>query len=108
MQLFKTIIFVVVTVGVAKAELKESKRKGDSKSLPPSCDSKIYCQGELLHTVQMAALFNDSKHFVDMTMLDDEENILQNFETFMARTGRKPNKKQVSTNKYAIIIRLDT
>ncbi|KAJ1732194.1 hypothetical protein LPJ61_002165 [Coemansia biformis] len=29
------------------------------------CDSQIYCQGELLHTVQMARLFDDNKEFVD-------------------------------------------
>lgn len=31
-----------------------------------SCDSPIYCDGDVLHTVQLARIFSDSKTFVDM------------------------------------------
>lgn len=31
-----------------------------------TCDSPIYCEGPLLHTVQLAKLYPDSKTFVDM------------------------------------------
>lgn len=31
-----------------------------------SCDSPIYCEGDILHTVQLAKIFSDSKTFVDM------------------------------------------
>lgn len=34
-----------------------------------TCDSPIYCKGDLLHTVQMARIFSDSKTFVDMVTL---------------------------------------
>lgn len=30
------------------------------------CDSPIYCYGELLHEVELARPFSDSKTFVDM------------------------------------------
>lgn len=30
--------------------------------------SQIYCHGDLLHQVQMARLFKDDKHFVDMPL----------------------------------------
>jgi alpha,alpha-trehalase len=30
------------------------------------CDSPIYCHGEILHQVQLARPFHDSKTFVDM------------------------------------------
>ena len=30
------------------------------------CDSPIYCHGEILHQVELARPFTDSKEFVDM------------------------------------------
>lgn len=47
--------------------------------LTPQCNSKIYCQGELLCTVQMARIFNDSKTFVDMKLKFPETVTLANF-----------------------------
>lgn len=47
--------------------------------LTPQCDSKIYCQGELLCTVQMARIFSDSKTFVDMKLKTSEAETLANF-----------------------------
>lgn len=35
-------------------------------SIVAPCDSPVFCYGEILHTVQMAKLFDDSKTFVDM------------------------------------------
>ncbi|KAJ2125718.1 hypothetical protein GGF48_003722, partial [Coemansia sp. RSA 921] len=43
------------------------------------CDSPIYCQGDLLHTVQMAKLFADDKTFVDRPMLQPEASVLAEF-----------------------------
>ncbi|GLH06777.1 Trehalase [Gryllus bimaculatus] len=37
--------------------------------LPPSCDSQIYCQGDLLRVVQNAHLYTDSKTFIDKKLL---------------------------------------
>ena len=34
--------------------------------------SRVYCQGDLLDTVQRSDLFEDSKTFVDMPMKFDE------------------------------------
>ncbi|XP_044253279.1 trehalase-like [Tribolium madens] len=61
----------------------------------PSCDSKVYCQGNLLHTVQMAKIFNDSKTFVDMKMVNDEKTTLANFDKFWSDTNQNPSKDQV-------------
>jgi len=33
--------------------------------------SQVYCEGPLLHTVQLAGIFNDSKTFVDLYQLHD-------------------------------------
>lgn len=61
----------------------------------PSCDSHIYCQGELLDTVQRAKLFSDSKTFVDQRMLYDEATVIQNFQELMNMTKSKPSRDQI-------------
>ena len=48
----------------------------------------IYCDGgpgSILHTVQMAKLFPDSKKFVDMKMKHDPAIVQQNFDSMMKR-----------------------
>ena len=52
-----------------------------------ACDSAIYCQpgeGSLLHTVQMARLYKDSKTFVDKPLKFEEDEVLENFNNMMA------------------------
>ncbi|KAJ2812298.1 hypothetical protein H4S07_001496 [Coemansia furcata] len=44
-----------------------------------ACDSPIYCQGDLLHAVQMAKLFPDDKTFVDKPTLKPPTQVLANF-----------------------------
>ena len=67
------------------------------QELPQPCDtpnSEIYCkggEGTLLHTVQMAKIYeNDtsksdksSKTFVDQPIKTNVEEVLRNFESFM-------------------------
>lgn len=53
--------------------------------LPPSCESPIYCYGELLHAVQMARIFNDGKHFVDLKMRNNENQTLLNFQVLQKK-----------------------
>ncbi|XP_018335277.1 trehalase-like [Agrilus planipennis] len=67
------------------------------ENLPPSCDSQIYCQGELLDTVQRARIFNDSKTFVDLKLRYDSKTVLNNFENLMQSTNRHPTTKQIKT-----------
>ncbi|KAK8388520.1 hypothetical protein O3P69_020480 [Scylla paramamosain] len=62
---------------------------------PPPCDSKIYCYGELLKTVQMAKLHNDSKYFVDMSLKNSEKETLLEFEELMNRTQKNPSKEDI-------------
>ncbi|KAE8592408.1 hypothetical protein XENTR_v10018747 [Xenopus tropicalis] len=52
--------------------------------LPPPCDSQIYCTGDLLQTVQLAKIFEDDKHFVDMVLQDTPERTLQKFQTLQS------------------------
>lgn len=42
--------------------------------------SPIYCHGDLLEAVQLAALFDDSKEFVDRPLKDDPDVILDAFQ----------------------------
>ena len=60
---------------------------------PPPCDSPVYCApgpNSLLHVVQMAGLFPDSKTFVDMPMKYDEDQVLAAFNYMMQVIMRTP------------------
>lgn len=61
----------------------------------PSCDSQIYCQGKLLHTVQMAKLYQDSKTFVDMSQKNPPEVTLEKFNKLMKDTNDNPSKTDI-------------
>lgn len=54
--------------------------------------SEIYCHGELLHTVQMAHLYPDSKTFVDMKLRASPNETLYQFQRFMERTHQRPSQ----------------
>ncbi|GAB5577138.1 LOW QUALITY PROTEIN: trehalase [Prionailurus iriomotensis] len=58
---------------------------GSQGTLPPPCDSRIYCYGELLHQVQMAKLYQDDKQFVDMPPSSTPDRVLQHFRELAAR-----------------------
>lgn len=60
-----------------------------SRQITFACDSQIYCQGDLLKTVQVSKIFNDSKTFVDMSMKRPAADILKRFKKFMKNTGNK-------------------
>lgn len=64
-------------------------------AISQSCDSKIYCQGELLSTVQLFKLFDDSKTFVDLIQVNDANQTLNNFNDLMYSTNNNPTKEQV-------------
>ncbi|KAB0791763.1 hypothetical protein PPYR_03563 [Photinus pyralis] len=67
-----------------------------SEPLPPPCDSDIYCHGELLHTVQMARIYEDSKTFVDKKLLHSPEETWTNFRTLMNATNNQPSKVEIA------------
>lgn len=68
---------------------------GSSGTLPPPCESPIYCYGDLLHTVQLASIFNDSKTFVDKKLIHTPDETLDNFRYFMNSTDNNPNKTEI-------------
>ena len=70
----------------------------DAQRLPAPCDDEIYClpgPNNLLHVVQMAKLYNDSKTFVDKAVKISPELVLQNFQELMRKTSKNPSKEQV-------------
>lgn len=60
-----------------------------------SCSSPIYCEGELLHLVQTAKIFNDSKTFVDMALKHPVNKTLENFDVFMRKTNYHPTQNEI-------------
>lgn len=80
---------VVATVTVHSGSVDSLKEK---EILPPPCDNVIYCYGKLLHTIQMASLYHDSKTFVDMKMKFTQNETLRLFEDMMSRTHDNPSR----------------
>lgn len=62
-------------------------------SVPVS--SEVYCHGRLLHTIQMAGVYKDSKYFVDMKLKRRANETLASFDAFMRSVGNAPTKHQV-------------
>lgn len=66
-----------------------------SRNAVHSCPNMVYCQGDLLDTVQKQRIYPDSKTFVDMSQINDEEITLENFKNMMASTDNNPTKSDV-------------
>jgi alpha,alpha-trehalase len=64
------------------------------------CNSKIYCTGDLLHTIQMSNVFNDSKTFVDMPSKFNEAAILENFSKISNKSNITELKEFLDANFY--------
>lgn len=62
----------------------------------PACDSPIYCQGDLLDTIQRMGLFNDSKTFVDMSLKQSPEDVLSAFNALSKPISEAQGRKFVS------------
>ncbi|XP_041449193.1 trehalase isoform X3 [Drosophila obscura] len=58
-------------------------------------NGQIYCYGELLETIQMAKLFDDSKTFVDMKLKQTPAKTIENFELLMEAKNRTPSREDL-------------
>ncbi|XP_038212022.1 uncharacterized protein LOC119832422 [Zerene cesonia] len=63
----------------------------------PACNSSIYCTGELLHRVQLARIFEDSKTFVDLKLVRSENETLADFSKLMQKTRQNPSREQIAS-----------
>lgn len=57
--------------------------------------SQIYCHGPLLHAVQMAHLYKDSKTFVDMKLINRPEQTMEEFNAFMLKYNNTPSEAEL-------------
>ena len=79
--LFGIFLHSLVAVLLVSTECRSlSDGEGFTTSDPIDRASKVYCEGRLLHAVQMSGMFNDSKDFVDMPMREDPEVVLAAFD----------------------------
>ncbi|CAH2987245.1 unnamed protein product [Chilo suppressalis] len=67
----------------------------DRSNLPPTCSSEIYCHGPLLETVQMAGLYNDSKTFVDMKLINHPDDTMKHFREMMGNSSGFPTRAEI-------------
>ncbi|XP_012280262.1 trehalase isoform X2 [Orussus abietinus] len=86
---------VLLQIAVFTMRACASPRDTDLSNRPPPCPSDIYCHGDLLHTVQMASIYSDSKTFVDMKMKKPPNETLASFREFMNATDSAPTPLQV-------------
>ena len=63
-----------------------------------ACDNEIFCHGNILHSVQMAKVFEDAKTFVDMRMKYDKADIESNFTALGVNPSSAQIKKFVMEN----------
>ena len=63
--------------------------------------SKIYCSGDMLHSVQMAKIFVDSKTFVDMPTKRGYQHVVDNFAKLGADVKREDLELFLRENFYA-------
>lgn len=82
----KLVVVIVLIIGLAISESLQDIE---------SCPSPIFCQGQLLHTVQMARIFNDSKTFVDHSLKNSVNETLIAFDKFMKDHNNKPSKDEI-------------
>ncbi|CAH2038003.1 unnamed protein product, partial [Iphiclides podalirius] len=66
-----------------------------AEELPPSCSRPVYCNSDLLHHMQMARLYPDSKTFVDLQLRKSENATLEAFDQLRNRTDGNPTKEQL-------------
>ncbi|XP_072763574.1 trehalase [Anoplolepis gracilipes] len=89
-------IFVVFVVSLAVTFSDAASIKRDTSGPKDVCDSKVYCEGPLLKTVQLAGIFNDSKTFVDLYQLHNPDVTVNNFNALMKATNNSPNRSEVA------------
>ncbi|KAJ8665424.1 hypothetical protein QAD02_007086, partial [Eretmocerus hayati] len=81
----------------SQQDLRGSQRPRKTQSPPPKLitNNEVYCHGDLLHTIQMASIYPDSKTFVDMKMRQPPARTLELFREFMNRSEGSPSRPQV-------------
>lgn len=95
--MFITYLLTILLISFYNVDGSVIKKRVDTSGYSDTdlCDSPIYCHGELLETIQLAQIFNDSKSFVDLYQKHDPSVTLENFEKLMTETKREPSRNQL-------------
>lgn len=72
-----------------------------SVSAVSTCDSPIYCPGDILKTVQLAAIFNDSKTFVDKPTKKPLNQVLAAYQALISNSSSSSNGSAPSNTSIA-------
>lgn len=94
MRLIYVIILTCAIILTVKSE-EEIEELHELPELPETCDSPIYCKGNLLHVVQFARLYDDCKTFVDLKIKYDIKTTIMDFEEFMRDSDDNPTTEQL-------------
>jgi alpha,alpha-trehalase len=73
-----------------------------------SCTSRIYCNGDVLHKIQMAHVYPDSKTFVDMPSKSSESQVLDNFKNLANDSTRQDVEKFLDENFHKVGFEVQT
>ncbi|XP_017051668.1 trehalase isoform X2 [Drosophila ficusphila] len=68
----------------------------EEEAQDPFASCEIYCYGDLLHTIQMAQLFPDSKTFVDMKLNNSPDKTLTDFRAMMETKNNTPSRDDLT------------
>ncbi|XP_011702920.1 PREDICTED: trehalase-like [Wasmannia auropunctata] len=90
------VIFLALDLSDAASIAHVTRHHAASSGPADLCDSQVYCDGPLLHTVQLAGIFNDSKTFVDLYQLHDPNVTVENFNALMNATNNSPNRTEIA------------
>lgn len=73
-----------------------------AESLQPTCRYPVYCDSAILHHVQLARVFPDSKTFVDYHMRIDPNDTIAAFDELLNETNNAPSKERLTqfVNEY--------
>nr|XP_018899078.1 PREDICTED: trehalase-like [Bemisia tabaci] len=98
--MFVDLLILLVALSVATPAPASSSAEGLAdfalQDYPPICDSRVYCSGDVLHDIQLAGLFKDSKSFVDLKLKVPEEELLVEFDALKERSNGTLSKDQIS------------
>ncbi|KAI8582719.1 hypothetical protein K450DRAFT_226590 [Umbelopsis ramanniana AG] len=93
----KPVLWTSLVILSASNAIAESSSSSDS-NMPLTCDSPIYCSGDLLKTVQLAEIYSDSKTFVDMPTKNPLDQVVSAFNAIGANASHDAIQKFVTDN----------
>lgn len=84
-------------------------RDGDKPVIrsPRSLVCQIFCSGDILHTVQLSPLFNDTKHFVDMPLKHDPAVIWSHWNLMLSSFGNDSTQVDLQSLRQFVLQHFD-